>query len=143
MKRTCDICLATLGVIITSPLLALIALLIKLDSSGPVIFRQIRVGQGFRPFAIRKFRTMVANDSVGGPLVTVGRDCRITRVGHILRGLKLDELPQLWNVLLGDMCLVGPRPEVPRFVECARAEFAEVLTETLAAKAVKKKVLTV
>ncbi|MBK9945646.1 MAG: SDR family NAD(P)-dependent oxidoreductase [Nitrospira sp.] len=128
MKRTCDICLATLGLIITSPLLALIALLIKLDSSGPVIFRQIRVGQGFRPFAIRKFRTMVANDSVGGPLVTVGRDCRITRVGHILRGLKLDELPQLWNVLLGDMSLVGPRPEVPRFVECARAEFAEVLT---------------
>lgn len=128
MKRTCDICLATLGLIITSPLLALIALLIKLDSSGPVIFRQIRVGQGFRPFAIRKFRTMVANDSVGGPLVTVGRDCRITRVGHILRGLKLDELPQLWNVLLGDMSLVGPRPEVPRYVECARAEFAEVLT---------------
>ena len=128
MKRTCDICLATLGLIITSPLLALIALLIKLDSAGPVIFRQIRVGQGFRPFAIRKFRTMVANDSVGGPLVTVGRDCRITRIGHILRGLKLDELPQLWNVLLGDMSLVGPRPEVPRFVECARAEFAEVLT---------------
>jgi len=128
MKRTCDICLATLGLIITLPLLAIIALLIKLDSSGPVIFRQIRVGQGFRPFAIRKFRTMVANDSAGGSLITVGQDCRITRVGHILRGLKLDELPQLWNVLLGDMSLVGPRPEVPRYVERARAEFAEVLT---------------
>ncbi len=128
MKRTCDICLATLGLIITLPLLAIIALLIKLDSSGPVIFRQIRVGQGFRPFAIRKFRTMVANDSAGGPLITVGQDYRITRVGHILRGLKLDELPQLWNVLLGDMSLVGPRPEVPRYVERARAEFAEVLT---------------
>ena len=128
MKRTCDICIATLGLIITLPLLAIIALLIKLDSSGPVIFRQIRVGQGFRPFAIRKFRTMVANDSAGGPLLTVGRDCRITRVGHVLRGLKLDELPQLWNVLVGDMSLVGPRPEVPRYVEHARAEFAEVLT---------------
>ncbi|MBS0152001.1 MAG: SDR family NAD(P)-dependent oxidoreductase [Nitrospira sp.] len=128
MKRICDICLATLGLIITLPLLALIALLIKLDSSGPVIFRQIRVGQGFRPFAIRKFRTMVTNDSAGGPLLTIGRDCRITRVGHVLRGLKLDELPQLWNVLLGDMSLVGPRPEVPRYVERARAEFAEVLT---------------
>ncbi|HBH81365.1 MAG TPA: hypothetical protein DDY39_16195, partial [Nitrospira sp.] len=77
MKRTCDICLATLGLIVTLPLLAIIALLIKLDSSGPVIFRQIRVGQGFRPFAILKFRTMVANDSVGGSLITVGQDSRI------------------------------------------------------------------
>jgi FlaA1/EpsC-like NDP-sugar epimerase/lipopolysaccharide/colanic/teichoic acid biosynthesis glycosyltransferase len=128
MKRACDICLATLGLIITLPLLAIIALLVKLDSPGSVIFRQIRVGQGFRPFAIRKFRTMVANDSASGPLLTVGRDCRITRVGHVLRGLKLDELPQLWNVLLGDMSLVGPRPEVPHYVERARSEFAEVLT---------------
>jgi len=128
MKRTCDICLATLGLIIALPLLAIIALLIKLDSSGPVVFRQIRIGQGFRPFAIRKFRTMVATDSVSGSLLTVGRDCRITRVGHVLRGLKLDELPQLWNVLLGDMSLVGPRPEVPRYVDRAHAEFAEVLT---------------
>ena len=128
MKRICDICLATLGLIITLPLLAVIALLIKLDSSGPVIFRQIRVGQGFRPFAIRKFRTMVVDDSASAPLITVGGDNRITRVGHVLRGLKLDELPQLWNVLLGDMSLVGPRPEVPRYVERARSEFAEVLT---------------
>lgn len=127
MKRTCDICLAVLGLIILSPLLAVIALLIKFDSPGPVIFRQIRVGQGFRPFAIRKFRTMVANDSTDGPLLTIGQDCRITRFGHVLRGLKLDELPQLWNVLVGDMSLVGPRPEVPRYVERARAEFAEVL----------------
>jgi FlaA1/EpsC-like NDP-sugar epimerase/lipopolysaccharide/colanic/teichoic acid biosynthesis glycosyltransferase len=128
MKRAVDICLASLGLIILSPLLAIIALLIKLDSPGPVIFRQIRVGQGFRLFAIRKFRTMVANDLADGPLLTIGRDCRITRVGHALRGLKLDELPQLWNVLLGDMSLVGPRPEVPRYVERARSEFAEVLT---------------
>ena len=127
MKRTWDICLAALGLIILSPLLAIIALLIRFDSPGPVIFRQIRVGQGFRPFAIRKFRTMVSNGSEGGPLLTVGQDCRITRVGHVLRRLKLDELPQLWNVLVGDMSLVGPRPEVPRYVECARSEFAEVL----------------
>ncbi|MFO0777703.1 MAG: SDR family NAD(P)-dependent oxidoreductase [Nitrospira sp.] len=127
MKRTCDVCLAAIGLIILSPLLAIIALLIRFDSPGPVIFRQIRVGQGFRPFAIRKFRTMVSNGSEGGPLLTVGQDCRITRVGHVLRRLKLDELPQLWNVLVGDMSLVGPRPEVPRYVECARSEFAEVL----------------
>ncbi|MBS0156523.1 MAG: polysaccharide biosynthesis protein [Nitrospira sp.] len=127
MKRTCDVCLAAIGLIILSPLLAIIALLIRFDSPGPVIFRQIRVGQGFRPFAIRKFRTMVSNGSEGSPLLTVGQDCRITRVGHVLRRLKLDELPQLWNVLVGDMSLVGPRPEVPRYVECARSEFAEVL----------------
>lgn len=127
MKRAVDICLASLGLIILLPLLAIIALLIKLDSPGPVIFRQIRVGQGFRLFSIRKFRTMVMNDLTDGPLLTIGRDRRITRVGHVLRGLKLDELPQLWNVLVGDMSLVGPRPEVPRYVERARSEFAEVL----------------
>ncbi|HMS84578.1 MAG TPA: polysaccharide biosynthesis protein [Nitrospira sp.] len=130
MKRTCDICLATIGLIAVSPLLAIIALLIKFDSHGPVIFRQIRVGQGFRPFEILKFRTMVANDndSEDGPLLTVGRDSRITGIGHVLRRLKLDELPQLWNVLVGDMSFVGPRPEVPRYVERARSAFAEVLT---------------
>ena len=128
MKRAFDICLATIGLVIISPLLAIIALLIKFDSCGPVIFRQTRIGQGFRPFEILKFRTMVANDSVGGSLLTVGRDGRITRIGHVLRRLKLDELPQLWNVLVGDMTFVGPRPEVPRYVERARPEFAEVLT---------------
>lgn len=128
MKRTFDVCLAALGLVFTAPLLAIISVLIKLDSRGPVIFRQIRVGQGFRPFAILKFRTMVV-DAAGTCLpLTVGQDPRITRVGRILRKFKLDELPQLFNVLIGDMSFVGPRPEVPRYVERFRPEFSEVLT---------------
>lgn len=128
MKRTFDICMAALGLILTAPLLALISVLIKLDSQGPVIFRQVRVGQGFRPFAIQKFRTM-AVEVIGTCLpLTVGQDPRITRIGRILRKFKLDELPQLFNVLVGDMSFVGPRPEVPRYVERLRSEFFEVLT---------------
>ncbi len=128
MKRAVDICLAVLGLIFTVPLLAVISILVKLDSPGPVIFSQIRVGQGFRPFAIRKFRTMIASGSNGGSLLTVGQDSRVTRMGQVLRKLKLDELPQLWNVLVGDMSFVGPRPEVPHYVERARSEFAQVLS---------------
>jgi FlaA1/EpsC-like NDP-sugar epimerase/lipopolysaccharide/colanic/teichoic acid biosynthesis glycosyltransferase len=128
MKRTFDVCMAALGLILTAPLLALISVLIKLDSQGPVIFRQVRVGQGFRPFAIQKFRTM-AVEVLGTCLpLTVGQDPRITRIGRILRKFKLDELPQLFNVLVGDMSFVGPRPEVPRYVERLRSEFFEVLT---------------
>lgn len=127
IKRAFDVFMAALGLVIAAPLFAAISVLIKLDSSGPVIFRQIRVGQGFRPFAIQKFRTMVV-DAPGGSLpLTVGEDTRITRVGRILRKLKLDELPQLLNVLMGDMSLVGPRPEVPRYVERLRSEFSEIL----------------
>ena len=128
MKRTFDICMAALGLVLTAPLLAIISVLIKLDSQGPVIFRQVRVGQGFRPFAIQKFRTMAVDAPGTGLPLTVGQDSRITRIGRILRKCKLDELPQLWNVLIGDMSFVGPRPEVPRYVECLRAEFSEVLT---------------
>ncbi len=128
MKRTFDVCMAALGLVLTAPLLAIISVLIKLDSRGPVIFRQVRVGQGFRQFAIQKFRTMVV-DTPGTSLpLTVGQDPRITRAGWILRKFKLDELPQLLNVLAGDMSFVGPRPEVPRYVERLRSEFSEVLT---------------
>jgi FlaA1/EpsC-like NDP-sugar epimerase/lipopolysaccharide/colanic/teichoic acid biosynthesis glycosyltransferase len=128
MKRAFDICGAALGLVLTAPLLATIAVLIKLDSQGPVIFRQIRVGKGFRPFNILKFRTMSV-DTTGICLpLTVGQDPRITTMGRILRKFKLDELPQLVNVLLGEMSFVGPRPEVPRYVERLRAEFSEVLT---------------
>lgn len=127
MKRVFDVCVAALGLVIASPLLAVIAVLIKLDSSGPVIFRQVRVGQGFRPFAILKFRTMVVDPPGASLPLTVGEDMRITRVGRILRKFKLDELPQLVNVLIGDMSLVGPRPEVPRYVERLRSEFSETL----------------
>lgn len=128
MKRVFDLCLAVLGLILTAPLLALISILIKLDSRGPVIFKQVRVGQGFRPFAIRKFRTMIVDAPDSGLSLTVGQDSRITRIGRILRKCKLDELPQLWNVLVGDMSFVGPRPEVPRYVEPLRSEFSEILT---------------
>lgn len=128
MKRTLDVCMATLGLILTAPLLAFISALIKLGSPGPVIFRQIRVGQGFRPFSILKFRTMAVDAPDTCMPLTVGQDPRITRIGRILRKFKLDELPQLVNVLVGDMSLVGPRPEVPRYVERLRSEFSEVLT---------------
>ena len=128
MKRTFDICMAALGLVLTAPLLAIISVLVKLDSQGPVIFRQVRVGQGFRPFAIQKFRTMVVDAPSTGLPLTVGHDSRITRIGRILRKCKLDELPQLLNVLAGDMSFVGPRPEVPRYVERLRSEFSEVLT---------------
>ena len=128
MKRIFDICMAVVGLVVTAPLLAIISVLIKLDSQGPVIFRQVRVGQGFRPFAIQKFRTM-AVEAPGTCLpLTVGQDPRITRIGRMLRKFKLDELPQLLNVLVGDMSFVGPRPEVPRYVERLRSEFSEVLT---------------
>ena len=115
-KRLFDLVLAALGLLMLAQVLMAIALAIKLDSPGPVFFRQERVGRWGRPFRIHKFRTM-RHDPVGqGLQITVGTDSRITRVGHVLRGSKLDELPQLIDVLLGDMSLVGPRPEVPRYV---------------------------
>src|SRR6185295_3481074 len=127
MKRTFDICASTLGVLITWPFLVIISVLIKLNSRGPVIFSQVRVGKGFCPFRIYKFRTMVEEAPGQGLSLTVGQDVRVTRVGRILRKFKLDELPQLVNVLVGDMSLVGPRPEVPRYVEALRSEYSEIL----------------
>lgn len=127
MKRTFDIVVSALGLLILSPLLLVVALLIKLTSRGPVLFRQERVGRHFRPFRIAKFRTMVVDAPKMGGQLTAGRDPRITTVGHLLRKTKLDELPQLWNVLVGEMSFVGPRPEVPRYVELFRDDYAEVL----------------
>ncbi len=128
MKRAFDVCAAALGLLVTSPLLAIISILIKLDSRGPVIFSQVRVGKGFSPFRVLKFRTMVEEEARGKGLpITVGHDPRVTRVGRILRKFKLDELPQMVNVLRGDMSFVGPRPEVPHYVERLRTDFAEVL----------------
>ena len=127
MKRIFDFVVALAGLAILSPLFVVIVIAIKLDSAGPVFFRQERVGKGFRPFVLYKFRTMVKNaPSLGGPL-TAPTDPRITRVGRLLRRTKLDELPQLVNVLCGDMSLVGPRPEVPYYVDQFRADFEEVL----------------
>jgi len=113
-KRLFDLICVIPWLVLLSPLLLLIALWIKLDSPGPVFFCQIRVGQYGKLFKIIKFRTMIVNNS--GLKLTVGRDARITRCGHFLRHYKLDELPQLINVLKGEMSLVGPRPEVPEYV---------------------------
>lgn len=115
-KRVFDIVASALGLALLSPLLVVIALWIKLDSRGPVLFRQERVGRHGVPFHIRKFRSMHVDAPRMGSALTIGRDPRITRAGHFLRASKLDELPQLIDVLLGRMSLVGPRPEVPRYV---------------------------
>ena len=127
MKRAFDISLAAVALIAAAPVFVLIAILIKLDSRGPIIFKQERVGKGFRPFLIYKFRTMVINaPRLGGP-ITYGNDSRITGAGRILRRTKLDELPQLVNVLKGDMSFVGPRPEVRQYVELFRPEYEHIL----------------
>lgn len=117
IKRVFDIICALCGLIILSPVLLLIIVLIKLTSTGPVFFRQTRVGQYERLFQIHKFRTMIVNAEASGLKITVGRDPRITSIGHFLRKTKLDELPQLIDVLMGTMSLVGPRPEVPEYVQ--------------------------
>lgn len=116
-KRTFDVIMSSIGLIILSPFFLIISLLIKMDSSGPVFFKQIRVGRYEKNFKILKFRTMVTDAEKRGAQITVGRDSRITRVGHFLRKSKLDELPQLINVFKGDMSLVGPRPEVPKYTQ--------------------------
>ena len=115
-KRLFDIVFAGLGLLLLGPLLVGIALWVKLDSRGPVFFRQERVGRFGVPFRIHKFRTMVTDAERLGAQITVGADARITAAGRWLRASKVDELPQLWDVLRGAMSLVGPRPEVPRYV---------------------------
>jgi lipopolysaccharide/colanic/teichoic acid biosynthesis glycosyltransferase len=127
MKRIFDIVASGLGLIVLSPLFLIIAVWIKLDSRGPVFYRQTRVGRYNKDFRIFKFRSMrVGSDK--GSLVTIGgRDSRITRSGYFIRKFKLDELPQLINVVRGDMSLVGPRPEVRHYVEYWTAEQMHVL----------------
>lgn len=115
-KRLFDLAASLVALVLLAPLFVLLALAIKLDSPGPVFFRQQRVGRGGRPFAIHKFRTMVADAPERGGALTVGADPRITRVGRWLRDRRLDELPQFIDVLRGEMSLVGPRPEVPQYV---------------------------
>jgi lipopolysaccharide/colanic/teichoic acid biosynthesis glycosyltransferase len=127
IKRAFDIVAASLGLVVLSPLLLLVALLIKLDSGGPVFFRQERIGRRFRPFLIYKFRTMVQEAPRQGGPITFGADPRITRTGRILRKTKVDELPQLINVLRGEMSMVGPRPEVREYVELFREDYVDIL----------------
>jgi len=114
-KRTCDVLASLAGLIVMAPLLGLIAVLVKADSDGPVLYRGVRSGRGGRPFEILKFRTMVQGaESLGGGS-TGKNDPRVTRTGRFLRRYKLDELPQLINVVRGEMSLVGPRPELPKY----------------------------
>lgn len=127
MKRLFDICASGVGLLLLSPLFVLVAVWIKLDSPGPVFYRQVRVGRYNRDFRIFKFRSMrVGSDK--GSLVTIGgRDPRVTRSGYFIRKFKIDELPQLINVFIGDMSLVGPRPEVRHYVDYWTAEQLHVL----------------
>ncbi len=128
LKRLVDFAIAFVGLVLLLPLLALVALVIKLDTAGPVFFRQPRVGMRGRVFRIFKFRTMVPGADKMGSRLTVKRDPRVTRVGQILRWFKIDELPQLINVLVGEMSLIGPRPEDPHFVAFYTREQRKVLS---------------
>ena len=117
IKTICDVGVAAIGLIICAPLFLIIAAMIKLESRGPVFFKHTRIGKNGKPFQMIKFRTMVKDADKVGPILTELKDPRITRVGSVLRRSSLDELPQLINVLRGEMSLVGPRPEIPEIVE--------------------------
>lgn len=127
-KRVFDFIASLIGIVMLSPLLLAIALWIKVSSKGPLIYVQKRVGVGFKEFHMYKFRSMIVDADAKGPSVTSGDDPRITKVGKIIRRTKIDELPQLFNVLKGDMSLVGPRPEVMKFVSQKREEYKKVLS---------------
>ena len=126
-KRVIDLVGSVGAIIVLAPLLGVLAALVRRDSHGPAFFRQERIGRGFQPFQIIKLRTMVDDSDRRGCLLTVEGDPRITRVGRWLRRLKLDELPQLVNVAKGDMSLVGPRPEIRKYVELRRRDYEAIL----------------
>jgi lipopolysaccharide/colanic/teichoic acid biosynthesis glycosyltransferase len=128
MKRSFDILFSLVGLSLLALPFAVIGLAIKLFSSGPVFYRQQRIGRGGKPFRLYKFRTMYVGE--GGSLITVEGDSRITPAGRVLRRWKLDELPQLWNVLLGDMGIIGPRPEAERLVRQYTPEQHRILDIT-------------
>jgi lipopolysaccharide/colanic/teichoic acid biosynthesis glycosyltransferase len=127
IKRGFEIAASLVAILLLSPILLLVGAAVKLTSRGPVLFCQERIGRRFRPFRIYKFRTMVQDAPMRGGTITVGDDPRITRVGRLLRKTKIDELPQLVNVLKGDMSLVGPRPETPKYVQQFREDYEEIL----------------
>jgi exopolysaccharide biosynthesis polyprenyl glycosylphosphotransferase len=140
-KRTFDVAGAVTGLVLTAPVMLAVAIAVKLDSKGPILFRQIRVGRNSEPFPVLKVRTMVQDaearlaelrdqNEADGPLFKMANDPRITRVGRFLRKTSLDEVPQLWNVLRGDMSLVGPRPALPHETE----EWDALLTQRLRVK---------
>lgn len=128
MKRTFDLVMALVLLVLLSPVLLVLVAAVALSSPGGAFFRQIRVGRGGREFKLLKFRTMRPGSEAGGQLTIGGRDPRVTGVGYALRKTKLDELPQLWNVLIGEMSIVGPRPEVPKYVALYTPEQRVVLS---------------
>lgn len=128
MKRAFDIFFSIVGLVFLSPVFVISALAVKRGSRGPVFYKQVRMGRGFKPFSILKFRTMVVDADKKGSLITSGGDSRITGIGRILRKTKLDELPQLINVLKGEMSFVGPRPEVKKYVDLFREDYKKVLS---------------
>jgi lipopolysaccharide/colanic/teichoic acid biosynthesis glycosyltransferase len=123
-----DIIFSSLGLIVCLPMFIIVAVLIKFDSPGPVLFAQERVGKNFNSFKIFKFRTMKTEVQSKGPNITVGGDPRVTGIGRFLRKYKFDELPQLFNVFIGDMSLVGPRPEVREYVQLYKSDYARLLS---------------
>jgi lipopolysaccharide/colanic/teichoic acid biosynthesis glycosyltransferase len=127
IKRFFDIISSSLALLVLSPVLLAIAILIKLEDGGPVLYVQTRIGKAFVPFKLLKFRTMVVGASERGPAITVKGDPRVTRIGKVLRKYKLDELPQLINILKGEMSIVGPRPEDPRYVKMFSDDYAVIL----------------
>jgi lipopolysaccharide/colanic/teichoic acid biosynthesis glycosyltransferase len=127
IKRLFDITFSLLGLIILLPIFILIAILIKSTSTGPILYRQVRVGRYGKEFLIYKFRTMFYNPHDTGLQITVGNDKRISNIGRVLRKTKLDELAQLFNVLGGSMSIVGPRPEVPKYVANYKPEIKDIV----------------
>jgi len=126
-KRIMDIIVSMIGLILLLPLFIFISIVIILESKGGILYRQVRIGKNAVPFKINKFRTMHINADNKGLLTVGDHDTRITQIGYYLRKYKLDELPQLWNVLIGDMSIVGPRPEVEQYVNLYTAEQRKVL----------------
>ena len=127
LKRALDLVVALVGLVLLAPVLAVIAVLVKCGSPGPILYVGERIGRNGRPFRMAKFRSMAVDADQRGPAITYSGDLRVTRVGAWLRRTKLDELPQLWNVLRGDMSLVGPRPEAPPYVALYTPEQRQVL----------------
>ena len=127
-KRLFDIIATTIGMLLLAPIMLIIILWIKFSSEGPLLYVQKRVGKNFKEFDLYKFRSMVVDADRNGLSITSGDDSRITKVGKIIRRTKIDELPQLFNVLKGDMSLVGPRPEVMKFVAQKKEEYIKVLS---------------
>ena len=126
-RRLFDFTVALIGLVVASPIIAIASVVVKLSSPGPVLHSAVRIGLHGKPFTLYKFRTMVVGAASQGPGITAGSDSRITPAGRWLRRSKLDELPQLWNVLIGDMSIVGPRPEDARYVDSYTPEQRRVL----------------